>query len=35
MYFNLSHAFGALYLQGLVAWSFQVNEPGLKGYFVR
>ena len=29
------HALGALYLQGLVVWSFQVNEPELKGYFVR
>ena len=35
MYFTFSHVLGALYVQGLVALSFQVNEPELKGYFVR
>jgi hypothetical protein len=35
MYLGLFFALGALYLQGLVGWSFQVNEPELKGYFVR
>jgi hypothetical protein len=34
MYFTLSHVLGALYVQGLVAWSFQINEWELKGYFV-
>jgi hypothetical protein len=34
MYFSLSHALGALYLQGRIVGSFQVNEHALKGYFV-